>query len=783
MIDIEYDGLAERIQSVYSSCSKIEQQHLKQILIEMSIHGYSQTLEQLWLADFKEVPVSIDQFICDSQYLGETNRNGEGVYPFWRQTARDIFGHGNKYNEIVLSGATRIGKTSTMTLIMAYMLYRLMLYKDPHTYFKKKAVSRFTIGFANLNQALAHGVCYREFNDTLKNSEWFCKHGSFSRSDKNFYYIPEGDKIDIVAGSDSSNFLGMQLWACLTGNTTIRTNKGNVSLSELSSAEGQIVVEQFDYHTGKYVFVESSVCETKKVFNTILLKLDDDFCVECTPDHRFLMNNRSYKTADNIVAGDMMYGLEVVQQKIVIHHDRPIPVYDVINAFPYHNFVVVDSKGNRRVIAHNCAVDECNFAKSGVKDISLAKAHMKGLYDTINARISGTFRLNGEVYGKMITASSKNTDSDFLSDHITTQLNAGNSSLYLVDKPQWEILPKEMFSTEVFHFTVGDRYKKGFVIPPENDDQAHIDQYIKDGFQVIEAPAELRKNFVADYDIALRDIAGISVAGAMGFITQDMITPCISTTRHNPFYSDIIVIGKEDSSAIEDYFHIEAVPANLKRCIMHIHLDLSETGDKTGITGVGQDGSKIIEQQDGKKVSMPFYREIFSVALKNPPGTRLSFQKVVNFLIWLRRQNFNIGIISTDQYQSSYLREVLEQQNFATEKISVDRSEDPYIGLRNMLYDQRIELLKNDLRDTELIHLERYNGRIDHPQAHPDFPDGKGSKDVADSLCGACYTLVKHGVVSPPPTKHIVNSMSRVNANTRSGSSNLGMFNQPRVFR
>ena len=612
---IEYEGVAERIQSVYASCSKLEQKQLIQILKEMSISGESQTLEQLWLTDFKEVPVSIDEFICNPYYLGETNRQGKAVYPFWRQAARDIFNSSNKYSEIILSGATRIGKTSTMTIIMAYMLYRLMLYRNPHEYFKKKEVSRFTLAFANLNMKLAEGVAYREFNDTLKNSQWFSDHGKFSRSDRNFYYIPEGDKIDIVAGSDASMFLGMQIWAA--------------------------------------------------------------------------------------------------------------------------------------------GIDECNFAKAGVKDINLAKAHMKKLYDTINARISGTFRLNGEVYGKMVTSSSKNSDSDFLSDHIESQINAGNTHLYLVDRPQWEILPKEMFSDEKFHFTVGDRYKRGFVIPPENDDEEHIREYVAQGYKVMEAPAELRKNFVADYDIALRDIAGISVVGAMGFITQEAITPCISQTRHNPFFTDIIQVGTKDNKTIEEFFRADVVPANLKHCLLNIHLDLAETGDRTGIGGVCVDGNKIVQDFEGRNVSMPFFREVFSVGIEAPRGDRLSFQKVVNFILWLRRTGFNIGTISTDQYQSSYLRELLSAQGFNTAKISVDRSEDPYIGLKNILHDQRIELIKNDFRDTELVNLQRVNGKIDHKP--------NTSKDIADCLCGACWTLTTEHAQSPPSSNKVAKAIATVN--------------------
>lgn len=582
------DTLPTRIQEIYDTCSKQEQEILVQILQELSTDGDSSTYRNLWLQDFKEVPVSIDQFICDPYYLGSVNRNGEAVYPFWRKTLRDIFNSGNKYTEIILGGATRIGKTSTAIIIGSYMLYRFMLYRNPHEYFKKKEISKFSFIFANLTKDLALGVAYREFNDTLKASPFFNEHGSFSRSDRNFYYIPEGDKIEIIGVSDASQALGRQ----------------------------------------------------------------------------------------------------------------------VVFAF----------------------IDECNFAKSGVKDINKAKSNMKALYDTINARISGSFRIGGEVYGKLVTGSSKNTDSDFLSGHIENQLNSGNTHLYLVDEPQWKILPPSMFSDEKFYFTVGDRYKRGFVVPKENEDEAHLQEYADQGYQVIEAPAELRKNFLADYDISLRDIAGISVVGAMGFITQESITPCISQDRHNPFYTDILQIGSKDNASIEQYFHIDAVPSNLRRQYISIHLDLAEVSDRQGIVGTCVDGSKIVDDFDGRKVSLPYFRELFAVGIEAPRGDRMSFQKVINFLVWLRRNGFNIGIISTDQFQSSYVRETLAQQGFNTAKISVDRSEDPYIGLRNVLYDQRIELIKNQIQEDELVNLQRINNRIDHP------PDGCFTEDTLISL-------------------------------------------------
>ena len=607
---------------------------LLKILEELGDKGYSETLEKIYLVDFKEVPVGIDRFLCDPEYLGASNDCGNQIYPGWWDAYYSVFDSQKDVYEVVLSGATRIGKTSSAVSMMCYMLYLLMCYRNPQKYFKLKEVSRATIAFANLTKDLALGVAYREFHDTLIKSPWFMRHGSKNNSATKPIYIPEGNQIEIVAASDGAHVLGMQLWACL--------------------------------------------------------------------------------------------------------------------------------------------MDEVNFAKAGIKDITKSKEQMKKIYDTANTRITGTFKLGGKIYGKMFTCSSKNTDNDYLSEHIEKQFDAGNTHIYLFDRPQWEVLPPERFGTEKFFITVGDRYKRGFVVSKENSDEAHLQEYRNEGYKILEVPTDYEPNFRADYDIALRDIAGISVVGAMGFITQEMITPNISEDRKNPFFMDYYEIGVQDTLTLEQYFHAEVISPELKRKLMNIHIDFAEVSDHIGIAGAVQDGEKLIlDPLTEKKITMPFFRQIFQVAIGAPRGDRMSFQKVINFIVWLKKNGFNIGIISTDQYQSSYVRENLTQQGFVCEKVSVDKTEDPYIGLRNLLQDQRLELIKDDLQEIELINLQRVNGIINHPPqsnsitALPSLSNGYNSKgigkDCADALCGCITTLIAHAEAAKPHTKPLLDAIASVN--------------------
>ena len=68
--------LIDRIVKVYDYCTPEEQIVLYTIMQELSEYGYSQTYEDVWLADYKEIPVDKKTFLTDPYYLGNSNNNG-----------------------------------------------------------------------------------------------------------------------------------------------------------------------------------------------------------------------------------------------------------------------------------------------------------------------------------------------------------------------------------------------------------------------------------------------------------------------------------------------------------------------------------------------------------------------------------------------------------------------------------------------------------------------------------------------------------------------------------
>lgn len=298
---MDYSKIPERVQAIYDTCNELEKTYLFQILQELSDTGYSKTYEDIWLSDYKEIPVSIDSFIKEDLYLGKATRNGNGIYPYWWSVYRDLFAVTNRYQEVVFTGATRIGKTSTAITCVAYMLYRLMCYKDPQAYFNKKDVSIFSIFFFNVTKELAKSVAFREFNDTLASSPWFMQHGGLSKSERNFYYIPEGGKIAVDYGSDSSHGLGQQIW-CVVGDTEVLSDSGYHKISELCNSMPNLA--QYNIQSGQIEYNKSLVIQSKYTQDTIRITLEDGSIFEGTPEHKVLLSNGKYKSLCELTEDD-----------------------------------------------------------------------------------------------------------------------------------------------------------------------------------------------------------------------------------------------------------------------------------------------------------------------------------------------------------------------------------------------------------------------------------------------------------------------------------------------
>ena len=389
-------------------------------------------------------------------------------------------------------------------------------------------------------------------------------------------------------------------------------------------------------------------------------------------------------------------------------------------------------------------MDEISFIPN--QDIEMQKVKARDLLDTAIGGMKTRFFYKGKNYGLGILASSKRSEKSFLEEHMKKKLETEKENVLIVDEPVWNVRPPEEFSGKRFIVAVGNKFVASQIVPTG----AALQPYIEKGCRIIEVPVEYESNFKEDIDRALCDYAGISSSDLTKYIAGFRLQAVKHDDFKNPFSQDIIEVGNapEDIVQYKDFFNLDLIPPKFKSKPMYIHLDMSLTGDKTGIAGVWVLGKR--PPKEGETSSQELmYRVAFSVSIKAPRGFQISFEKNRQFIYWLREQGFNIKGVSSDTFQSADLAQQMQAKKFNYTIISVDRVDTmddgvtklcrPYHYLRNTIYEERIQTYYSELLFTELLQLERAsNGKIDHPDTQ------NASKDAADAVCAAVWNASQH---------------------------------------
>lgn len=95
-------------------------------------------------------------------------------------------------------------------------------------------------------------------------------------------------------------------WACLHGETKIRTLNGWIPIKDLAGKEN-IYLWAYDSDQKRLFPAKTERCWLSKKTNRLLrVSLDHQEDIKCTPDHRFMLRNGSWTEAENLKPGDSL---------------------------------------------------------------------------------------------------------------------------------------------------------------------------------------------------------------------------------------------------------------------------------------------------------------------------------------------------------------------------------------------------------------------------------------------------------------------------------------------
>ena len=113
----------------------------------------------------------------------------------------------------------------------------------------------------------------------------------------------------------------------------------------------------------------------------------------------------------------------------------------------------------------------------------------------------------------------------------------------------------------------------------------------------------------------------------------------------------------------------------------------------------------------------------------------VNLSEVKQWIQNLRRQGFNLGLVTFDRWQSFDIQQELQAVGIRTDTVSVAKKH--YEDLAMMVYEERVVMPHIPLLLDEMSELKIINDKkVDHPR--------KKSKDLADAVTGAVFGALSH---------------------------------------
>jgi hypothetical protein len=165
----------------------------------------------------------------------------------------------------------------------------------------------------------------------------------------------------------------------------------------------------------------------------------------------------------------------------------------------------------------------------------------------------------------------------------------------------------------------------------------------------------------------------------------------------------------------------------------YIHADLAQKHDKCAVAIAHVDKWVSVQVLKDYEQVAPIV-VVDAVAWWEPKiEGPVNLSDVKNWIINLRRQGFNIGMVTFDRWQSFDIQQELKAVGIRTDTVSVAKKH--YEDFAMLVYEERLAMPMIPLLLEELGELKIINDKkVDHPR--------KKSKDLADAVCGAVFGAI-----------------------------------------
>ncbi len=165
-----------------------------------------------------------------------------------------------------------------------------------------------------------------------------------------------------------------------------------------------------------------------------------------------------------------------------------------------------------------------------------------------------------------------------------------------------------------------------------------------------------------------------------------------------------------------------------------IHVDLAQKHDHCAVAMSHVQKWVNIKVTDTYSQPAPIV-EVDAVRFWTPtPDKSVDFTEVKDYILSLKTKGFKIRLCTFDRWNSHDMMQQLKQYGINTELLSVAKKH--YDDMAMVVLEERLKGPHIPLLIDELLQLRIMRDKVDHPR--------KGSKDLADAVCGSVFNAISH---------------------------------------
>ena len=283
--------------------------------------------------------------------------------------------------------------------------------------------------------------------------------------------------------------------------------------------------------------------------------------------------------------------------------------------------------------------------------------------------------------------------------------------------------------TDTFDFFLGSDTKDPCIV------DENIELKPEEWERVIQVPVKYEGDFLTNPYDSIQNIAGRRTMPETALFNSVAVFERVFYKEQNIFTTDTPKITVDTFRTLEDYLCEDKKNyfSNPDRpdCFRYIHLDMAYKCDRFGLASVYSDRVKYTSE-DGHEIMRRKYFVDFCLGVESKNKESVDILKILEFVYSLKEKGYPLKLVTTDNHQGEIARQMIAKRGVKTEYLSMERSKEQYLNLKNIIITESLEGFINPPLMKELRGLRESAKKIEKGKGYTD--------DMSDALAGALWS-------------------------------------------